>query len=212
MEPVAMADEVRSDNRVPLRRSVTRERILAAAADSFLRKGFHGSSVESIATAAGYTTGAIYSNFKDKDGLFLAVARERFQRFYAVRYRELERARTTKDMVAIMSKIAAERDATYYLWGVASFEFTAYAIRNAGLQERLRESIRTTLNWMERVLAPAAERCGVPAPIFAQAVAAVADGSAMLKLSDDSIDEPGLVTLILSRIMSTAPTPDEERR
>ena len=39
----------------------------------FLRQGFHGASLDEIAEAAGYTTGAVYSNFKGKDDLFLAV-------------------------------------------------------------------------------------------------------------------------------------------
>jgi AcrR family transcriptional regulator len=33
----------------------------------------HGASLDEIAEEAGYTTGAVYSNFKGKDDLFLAV-------------------------------------------------------------------------------------------------------------------------------------------
>jgi AcrR family transcriptional regulator len=46
----------------------------------FLRRGFHGASLDEIAEEAGYTTGAVYSNFKGKDDLFLAVMDAEVQR------------------------------------------------------------------------------------------------------------------------------------
>jgi len=51
----------------------THERLLAAARDVFLQRGFHAASVAEIAERGGYTTGAIYSNFGGKDDLFLAM-------------------------------------------------------------------------------------------------------------------------------------------
>jgi AcrR family transcriptional regulator len=51
----------------------THERLLAAAREVFLERGFHAASVGEIAERAGYTTGAIYSNFGGKDDLFLAM-------------------------------------------------------------------------------------------------------------------------------------------
>jgi AcrR family transcriptional regulator len=51
----------------------THERLLAAAREVFLERGFHAASVGEIAERAGFTTGAIYSNFGGKDDLFLAM-------------------------------------------------------------------------------------------------------------------------------------------
>jgi AcrR family transcriptional regulator len=56
------------------RRAQTRERLLDAAADVFNRLGFHGASLEAVAEAAGYTKGAVYSNFASKAELFTALA------------------------------------------------------------------------------------------------------------------------------------------
>lgn len=39
----------------------------------FLQKGFQGASLRNIASAAGMTTGAIYTYFKDKNALFEAI-------------------------------------------------------------------------------------------------------------------------------------------
>src|SRR5205814_4880168 len=52
----------------------TRERLLEAAASVFARRGYQQASVEEIAAEAGFTTGAVYSNFAGKEELFLALA------------------------------------------------------------------------------------------------------------------------------------------
>ena len=48
-------------------------RLIEAAEKLFLRKGFEDASVDEISETAGYSRGAFYSNFKDKEQLFLAV-------------------------------------------------------------------------------------------------------------------------------------------
>src|SRR5664279_359999 len=49
----------------------TRERLLAGARGAFASSGFHGASVEEIASRAGFSTGALYSNFAGKEDIFL---------------------------------------------------------------------------------------------------------------------------------------------
>ena len=51
----------------------TRELLLEAAAETFARKGFAGASVEEIAQNAGFSIGALYSNFGGKEQLFLEL-------------------------------------------------------------------------------------------------------------------------------------------
>lgn len=58
----------------------TRARLLAAAADLFTRRGVNGASVEQIAEHAGYSRGAFYSNFADKQALVAALLMERTRR------------------------------------------------------------------------------------------------------------------------------------
>ncbi|HSJ18649.1 MAG TPA: helix-turn-helix domain-containing protein [Solirubrobacterales bacterium] len=52
----------------------TREELVAAAARVFARRGYHRATVDEIASEAGYSTGAVYSNFDGKEALFLAIA------------------------------------------------------------------------------------------------------------------------------------------
>jgi AcrR family transcriptional regulator len=55
------------------RRTETRTRLLAAAADLFAIKGFHATSAEAVADAADRTTGALYDHFGGKQGLLVAL-------------------------------------------------------------------------------------------------------------------------------------------
>lgn len=52
---------------------LTRARLLAAAAEVFAEHGFGGASLDAIATRAGYTRGAVYSNFADKAEILIAL-------------------------------------------------------------------------------------------------------------------------------------------
>jgi len=54
----------------------TRNLLIEAAADVIAERGFHEASLLEIASRAGLTTGAVYSNFRNKEDLFLAVIRQ----------------------------------------------------------------------------------------------------------------------------------------
>ena len=54
----------------------TRERILDAARAVVARSGFSGASVRDIAEEAGYTQGALYSNFSGKEPIMLELLRQ----------------------------------------------------------------------------------------------------------------------------------------
>ena len=53
------------------RREKTRQDLLNAAETCFVTRGFHATSVDEVAERAGYTKGAVYSNFASKEDLFL---------------------------------------------------------------------------------------------------------------------------------------------
>ncbi|MDE6473491.1 MAG: TetR/AcrR family transcriptional regulator [Clostridia bacterium] len=50
-------------------------RILQSARKAFKAKGYEGASMREIAQRAGYTTGVLYSRYKDKEELFSAVVK-----------------------------------------------------------------------------------------------------------------------------------------
>src|SRR3954469_13948468 len=63
------------------RRARTRDDLVAAADELFSANGFHATSVDAVADAAGYTKGAVYSNFASKEDLFFAVYERRVDRY-----------------------------------------------------------------------------------------------------------------------------------
>jgi len=54
-------------------KELTRMRLIEAAENLFIRNGFDDTSVDEISETAGYSRGAFYSNFNDKEEIFLAV-------------------------------------------------------------------------------------------------------------------------------------------
>ncbi|QIK82495.1 TetR/AcrR family transcriptional regulator [Sanguibacter sp. HDW7] len=74
----AFARETAASENRRARAAVTREQLLDAAARLVAERGYEGASVGDIAEAAGYTKGALYSQFGSKNGLFVALARRWF--------------------------------------------------------------------------------------------------------------------------------------
>ena len=60
------------------RKEMTRELLLDAAIEVFAEKGYHGASLDDVADAAGFTKGAVYSNFTGKAELFVTLWTSRF--------------------------------------------------------------------------------------------------------------------------------------
>ncbi len=71
-EPVHGTDDGAA--RKPQQRGDTRGRLLAAAQDLFVSKGFHATRPQDISKAAGVGHGTFYLHFKDKQACFLAFA------------------------------------------------------------------------------------------------------------------------------------------
>ena len=56
-------------------KEATRQRILEMGKKAFMEKGYEGAYLRDIAKEAGVTTGAFYGHYKDKDALFVDLAR-----------------------------------------------------------------------------------------------------------------------------------------
>ena len=60
--------------------AATRERLLSAAEEAFSRLGYGGASADMIAAEAGYSKGAFYSNFPNKEAILLELLRRYSER------------------------------------------------------------------------------------------------------------------------------------
>ena len=109
-----------------------REELIVVAAQVFRRVGYHGASLDRIAAQAGYTKGAVYSNFAGKDDLFFAV----YDRQIARRFEQLSTALKAGGMRATtrryMQLIGDDPE-----WSILLLEFTAHASRHPNLRASL---------------------------------------------------------------------------
>ncbi len=120
------------------RRQLTREALVASARDVFAQRGFHAASLEEIAEAAGFTRGAVYSNFENKEDLFFAVLDRHVEIQLAAFDAFFEDsggpvAAPDEEVARVWRQLAAGSDPE---WVALSLEFRLYALRNPDVRDR----------------------------------------------------------------------------
>lgn len=128
----------------------TRERLLDAALQVFSRRGYYAASVDEIAAEAGYSKGAVYSNFSNKEELFLALIDRRFAQDaqdypgiinFMNEGLQLEEGSDFKEQIM--------KDST---WNILMVEFFLYAIREGTNRDELATRIEQLRGVMEENL------------------------------------------------------------
>jgi AcrR family transcriptional regulator len=193
----------------------TRSCLMQSAAKVFARRGLQSASIDEVAEDAGYTKGAFYANFKNKEELFLAMLDERF----AERLEEIE-AVLTSDAELEDQAQQAGGDFTRYLaadpeWQRLFSEFTAYAARDEDFREELVTRYRALRERIAEGLGTQADKIGVEAPVPFEQIAlmtmAMAHGIASEKLLEPDVVSDELYGTMLTifftglRTMAEAP-------
>lgn len=169
----------------------TRARLLKAAGKVLLRDGFHAASIGQIANAAGYTTGAVYSNFESKEELCLAVLEDRFLGLASDLTEALAAADPNVD--ARMSAVEAwyENILGQEQWGLLAAEFALATRKKAAIRNQLAERIKMGRAMIGAVLAQQYEQLNVELPLdtdrLAAAVLGLAIGLAVQRVVDPEI-------------------------
>ncbi|CAB4884199.1 unannotated protein [freshwater metagenome] len=141
-------------------RTDVRERLLAAAADEFTERGYAAAKLTDIADRAGFTKGAVYSNFDSKQGLFAELLAQRSLDLAA---RVLAHVSDLDPQAAagagggeIASWVVAEPR-----WPLLTVEFGILAGRDPVIAERYRTDRRALRSELERLIADRAVQWGV---------------------------------------------------
>jgi AcrR family transcriptional regulator len=170
----------------PERKERTRTDLVAAARRVFERHGFHRSSLEMIAEEAGYTKGAVYSNFAGKDELFLAVLDEHIAGRVPV-YERIVLAEGTFEgaLRAIARHLVALGDEDP-AWTPLLVEFWTHASHHEPLRRAVRERNDRQMEAVGAFLDELAGRHGMayrlPTPEFVRGSAALARGMGLERL------------------------------
>ncbi|MDQ1535243.1 MAG: hypothetical protein QOF28_3004 [Actinomycetota bacterium] len=177
------------------RRAMTRQHLLDAAAIVFAREGFHGATLDEVAATAGFTKGAVYSNFKSKDELFLELLDERVERQFAVATEVLESGshETAEQLPRVRELLHSNRFFWEDAWTTLYLEFVLYSRRNpeaaaklAATAQRTRELVTAMV---ENEYATVGTKPKYPTAHLAEISLALFNG-----LGIDRLVDPGSVT------------------
>src|SRR3954466_15247616 len=122
------------------RKDEVRGRVLQAAGEVFAERGFAAASLDQVAAAAGFTKGAVYSSFRSKDELFLALMEAEGAQRVEVVEAALRRTGDLADALAAVGAELSRRDAP---WQLLFLEFWQRAVRDADVRRAFVSSRRT---------------------------------------------------------------------
>jgi AcrR family transcriptional regulator len=157
--------------------AATRDRLLDAAQRVIDRHGFAGASIDLITAEAGYSKGAVYSNFSSKDAIFLELLRLAMERETAELERivSLDADQLQGAMTAWLETLHAQSDCPL-LWTELQLQARrnpAFAERYYALQD---QQIRTLARILQRYFEVAGARLPMEPFDLAAALAALAHG------------------------------------
>ncbi len=175
------------------RAAQTRGELLEAAARVFARKGYSGASVGDIAVEAGYTHGAVYSQFRNKQDLYYALYEQTTNRraeqiaevFLSADGSLRERMRVVTDWS--MADLREHPE-----WFLLHMEFLFAAARAPEVHARFSEGARTVRAMMAALIQHEIDS-GTLKPEMSAADMAVGLNGIFLGLALQHVIEPGLV-------------------
>ena len=172
-------------------RMQTRQRLLDAAADTFARKGFAAASLDEIAEAAGFSIGAVYSNFTSKDDLFAQLMVDSSGELINRVAHTMDTARTEGEhpfraLGQILIDIADKDIGSAEL----ETEFWLHAVRNPEAMETFAQRSKQTWSSLRAVVVDVLAYNGVDDTVdpesFATLVSALFDGLVRERRTDPS--------------------------
>jgi AcrR family transcriptional regulator len=183
------------------RREQTRQELISAAEACFVSRGFHASSVDEVAERAGYTKGAVYSNFTAKEDLFFAVYERRVEQVLtevAPGLRQLGAERAFDELAAGAMHRRDPDDG----WRAVFFEFWAHVVRHPELRERFAAIHARFLEPLADAVQQLAEDRGLTLPSDVTASQVAAAWNAMeVGLNLERLTQPQTVDRALARRM-----------
>jgi AcrR family transcriptional regulator len=161
------------------RREQTRDELVAAASRVFARRGYHAASLEAIAEEAGFSRGAVYYNFSDKEELFLELLNRRC----AERAQDLRDVFTggggdlqeTGRQAQLASRRAFDAMSGDEEWRALFLEFLAHAARDPAFRDAFARRTDQMRAALDEIVAERAEPVAATLPMPPEQLAVVLD-------------------------------------
>ena len=171
--------------------------MIDAARRVFTTRGYYAATLEEVAREAGYSTGAVYSNFRGKEELFLALAETELQnRIAEIRAvaDAVKRGEPAAPAAAAQFRAFLEQQPR---WPLLMYEFWSHGVRNPGLRQALqkrRQALRDALaETLESVSAHLGLRLRFPATELAAVLSATMGGIALQRAAEPDVVSDQLV-------------------
>lgn len=190
-------------------RARTRQDLLAAAAQVFAEHGYHSTTIDMVAETAGYTKGAVYSNFSSKEALFLDVWEQHV-------HGALDDIASMVDVTSPEDRadaIAAGRAGGAFdrQWFLLDLEFSLYAARHPHVQERLRAHSRAVRGRVAAMVARHEAEVDGALPCSPEEVADLlvggGDGLMLLHVNDEEMAPMPRYRRLLQVLLTPHPDP-----
>ena len=183
------------------RRQQTREELLMAAEACFVTRGFHATSVDQVAERAGYTKGAVYSNFASKEDLFFAVYQRRVEHALTEVVPGLRQAGPEHALDWLATSMI-ERRGRDDGWLAVFIEFWAHVLRHPELRDRFAAIHASFLEPLADGVRQLAEDRGLALPADVTAIQVVLAWNAMeVGLGLERLTQPQTVDVVTARRM-----------
>jgi AcrR family transcriptional regulator len=183
------------------RRERTRQELISSAEACFVSRGFHASSVDEVAERAGYTKGAVYSNFASKEDLFFAVYERRVEQVLTEVVPGLRQAGAEQAFDRLATATIERRDRDDG-WLAVFFEFWAHALRRPELRDRFAAIHARFLEPLADAVRALAEDRGLALPGDVEACQVVLAWNAMeVGLGLERLTQPQAVDVVVARRM-----------
>lgn len=183
----------------------TRRRLLTSARRLFLNRGFHATSLADVAADAGFTKGAVFSQFADKADLFLALLEQQSTRRVAI-FEALRFEQPTADGLARAIALDWRQNVGEKpRWTLLLIEFRVFAARNQAVGRRYAEIhdrlCATVAGLLGRHRAEAGLESTVDADSAARVALAISTGVLLEQVAAEGMDGTPLVAALTRGMM-----------
>jgi AcrR family transcriptional regulator len=194
---------------------MTRRRLLDAAAEVFAERGYRRASVDEIASRAGYTIGALYSNFSGKDEVLLALLEQQVSRIAERIVAAAVQAEDPADKLRAGARewmaFLDEEPATFALM----VEFWTMWVRDEEQRPHHAKRFAAVRSYIGGLIQEKADEMGVamrlPPEHIGAVVLALADGLALQHLANPDAVPPDLYPTVLPILIKALELEEPER-
>ena len=193
------------------RKSQTRERLIDAAAAVFAQRGFETATLDEVAAAAGYTKGAVYSNFASKTELFIALIERRIEVQTAEHARRFE----GQDLPGLARTLEAGPDEdpdSERQWLLLAVEFWLHAMRDERARVLMAEQYERARLASAELIAPLYQTMGqepsMPPRDLAVVIESIGIGLAIQAALDPGAVRMSLQGEVVARLLNLQALPD----